>query len=106
MSLETQTEDDFPARLAARRFAQALAWTDLLEVTARVEATSAGPLEDLVALEAGLNAALAARAPFCEMLWAGRASGLEPSGVQLAAFDEAGRLLLRRRYPAGSAYRG
>lgn len=100
------SDDDFPAGLAARRFAQALAWTDLLSHTFRVEATSAGPLEELVALEAGLNAALAARAPFCEMLWAGRASGLAAQGVQLAAFDEAGRLLLRRRYPAGGARHG
>ncbi|NBB13803.1 hypothetical protein GVN21_00360 [Caulobacter sp. SLTY] len=106
MTPSNPTDDELPASLAARRFAQALAWTDLLGHTFRVEATSAGPLEELVALEAGLNAALAARAPFCEMLWAGRASGLESGGVQLAAFDEAGRLLLRRRYLAGSGRRG
>ncbi|HYE46172.1 MAG TPA: hypothetical protein VEA44_10415 [Caulobacter sp.] len=106
MSQEAPTDDDFSASHAARRFAQALAWTDLLGATARVQATTAGPLESLIALEAGLNAALAARAPFCEMLWAGRSSGLEPSGVLLAAFDEAGRLLLRRRYLAGSAGHG
>jgi len=92
--------------LAARRFTQALAWTRLAEVTARVEASlsAAGTLDDLIALERALDGAwpadTAAR-PRCELMWAGAGTG----GLELAAFDEAGRVLLRRRYPTGAVKR-
>lgn len=110
----TQTEPPdsrYSTRLAARRFAQALAWTRLLETTARVEATlpADGSLEDLFALEEGLSRAWPSRAgggPVCEMMWAGEAAGLASDGVRLAAFDEAGRLLLRRTYLAGRGRHG
>ncbi len=96
---------DSPARLAGRRFAQALAWTELIAVTARVEATlhAAGSLEDLFALEAGLGAAFPDRPPVCELMWAGEQADVEKSGLRLAAFDEAGRVLLRRNYLVGEA---
>jgi hypothetical protein len=94
--------------LAARRFAQALAWTRLADVTARLEAslTAAGALEDLIALERALQGAWppAAALPRCELMWAGPAA--DPGGLELAAFDEAGRVLLRRRYPASFGKRG
>ncbi|MBX3481128.1 MAG: hypothetical protein KF842_12075 [Caulobacter sp.] len=101
-----------PAGLAARRFTQALAWTRLLDVTARVEATlsAAGSLEDLFALEEGLTRAWPSRegrrAPAREMMWAGGSAGLAAQDVRLAAFDEAGRVLLRRTYLAGSGGHG
>jgi len=94
---------DSPAGLAALRFAQALSWTRLLEVTARVEAAlpACGRLEDLLALEAGLVRAWPAQAgplPVCEMFWTGETPGGSPRGLQLSAFDEAGRVLLRRTF--------
>ncbi|WGM37541.1 hypothetical protein [Caulobacter sp. NIBR1757] len=94
-----------PARLAGQRFAQALAWTDLIAVTARVEATlhAAGSLEDLFALEAGLGAGFPERPPVCELMWAGEAADIEPCGLRLAAFDDAGRVLLRKSYLVGGA---
>jgi hypothetical protein len=98
-----RADPDSPAALAARRFAQALAWTDLLAVTARVEATlhAAGALEELFALEDGFRRAwTSGRPPFCEMLWAGEGAGLDLGALRLSAFDEAGRVLLRRTYPA------
>lgn len=102
---EAFSDPDSPARLAGQRFAQALAWTQLIAVTARVEATlhAAGSLEDLFALEAGLGAAFPDRPPVCELMWAGEASDVEPSGLRLAAFDDAGRVLLRRSYLVGEA---
>jgi hypothetical protein len=95
-----------PATLAARRFAQALAWTDLIAVTARVEATlqGAGSLDELFALEKTLGQvwpARAGRAPICEMTWAGEAPDLDQGALRLSAFDQAGRVLLRRTYSAG-----
>jgi len=94
---------DSPAGLAALRFAQALSWTRLLEVTARVEAAlpATGRLEDLLDLEASLLRAWppgASRPPVCEMFWTGDAAGGAGRGLQLSAYDEAGRVLLRRRF--------
>lgn len=102
---EALSEPDSPARLAGRRFAQALAWTQLIEVTARVEATlhAAGSLEDLFALEAELGAGFPEHPPVCELMWAGEAADIEPAGLRLAAFDEAGRVLLRKSYLVGEA---
>lgn len=99
------SDPDSPARLAGQRFAQALAWTELIAVTARVEATlhAAGSLEDLFALEAGLGAGFPDRPPVCELMWAGEAADVEPSGLRLAAFDDAGRVLLRKSYLVGEA---
>lgn len=105
-------ETEPPAGLVARRFTQALAWTRLLDATARVEATlsAAGSLEDLFALEEGLTRAWPSRedrrTPLREMMWAGEASGLAPHDVRLAAYDQAGRVLLRRTYGAGSGGHG
>jgi hypothetical protein len=104
-------DPDSPPRLAARRFAQALTWTALAPLTSRIEAVlpAAGRLEDLFALEDGLTRAWPPGerpAPVCELMWAGGAAGLEPQALALAAFDEAGRMLLRRTYPAGSGPHG
>jgi hypothetical protein len=103
MTSPSPSRPDSPARLAARRFAQALTWTRLLEVTARVEAAlpASGSLEDLLELEAGLIRAWPHQAgplPVCEMFWTGETPGGSPRGLQLSAFDEAGRVLLRRTF--------
>ncbi len=105
---EALIDPDNPAHHAGQRFAQALAWTQLIAITVRVEATlhAAGSLEDLFALEAGLEAAFPARPPVCELMWAGETSGVEPSGLRLAAFDGAGRVLLRKSYLVGEADHG
>jgi|GEM_PF-1526540 hypothetical protein len=100
-----------PAGLAALRFAQTLTWTRLLEVTARVEAAlpASGSLEDLMELEAGLSRAWrahAGRPPVCEMFWTGDTGGGSARGLQLCAFDEAGRVLLRRSFEAWPAKTG
>jgi hypothetical protein len=36
-------------------------------------------------------------------MWAGEQADVEKSGLRLAAFDEAGRVLLRRNYLVGEA---
>ena len=59
-----------------------------------------GP-SDLPADMIGLIRAWPAQAgppPVCEMFWTGETPGGSPRGLQLSAFDEAGRVLLRRTF--------
>lgn len=98
MDLCTLASDPARAGVAARRFAAALANEALLDQTARLEATLTGDLESLLAVEQALDLAWPSAAPACELIWATEPA---PEALRLRAFDEAGRLLLAREYPAG-----
>lgn len=81
------------AGAAVRGFVSALAAKSLLEHTARLEVVlgGGGALETLIAVEEAL--AWPSGAPSRELIWA-----TESGALRLAAFDEAGRLLLKRVY--------
>lgn len=81
------------AGAAVRGFVAALSAKSLIERTARLEVVLGGDgaLETLVAVERAL--AWPAGLPSRELVWASA-----PGALRLAAFDRAGRLLLKRIY--------
>ena len=81
------------AGAAVRGFVSALAAKSLLEHTARLEVIlgGGGALETLMAVEQAL--AWPPGAPCRELIWA-----TEAGALKLHAYDEAGRLLLKRVY--------
>lgn len=87
------------AGAAVRGFVSALAAKSLLAHTARLEVIlgGGGALETLIAVEAAL--AWPSDAPSRELIWA-----TEAGALKLSAFDQDGRLLLKRVY--GSADHG
>lgn len=100
--LSTEPSQAAPA-VAARRFAQVLSREDLLEHTARLEATlyAGGSLEQLFTVEAALDAAWSSQTelrPQRELVWATEDSEGELDALKLSAFDSDGRVLLRRTY--------
>jgi hypothetical protein len=83
------------AGAAVRGFVSALAAKALLEHTARLEVVlgGGGALETLIAVEQALG--WAADAPARELIWA-----TEAGALRLNAYDQDGRLLLKRVYGA------
>lgn len=81
------------AGAAVRGFVSALAAKSLLEHTARLEVIlgGGGALETLMAVEEAL--AWPPGAPSRELIWA-----TEAGALKLSAFDQEGRLLLKRVY--------
>lgn len=105
---ETSSDPDAGAlSRAARRFTAALAEQAMLAATARLEARLEGLAEvPVLQFDAALAAAWpdGAPPPRSEVIWALGASACP--ALSLCAFDEAGRVLLRRTYGAKSAEPG
>jgi len=103
MNCDTPEPETRAIRQAARGFTRGLAERELLALIARVEATVAiGGAGSVFTVDEALAAvwppSLGAP-PQREIIWAQRRDG-DGQAVTLSAFDTAGRLLLRRTYPA------